>query len=241
MKNIKLLGLLFTILLIGMACHKSSGGISSPASLNIINAIANSQPIIPVLGTSGAIQYFNSAQTVSYGNAQLYSPLSGPNSLYIVQNTDTLQINSKVELFSGTLNLTEGGIYSFFLTGDTTAVDTFFVQDQIPAYSDSTSGVRFVNLSPGSGPMSINLQGNPASQTEFSNLGYKQISSFKAYPANSSIPGNYTFVVHDQVSGDSVVYTWTYSLYKNNTIVIAGSENPSSVNYPINAFQVNNF
>jgi Domain of unknown function (DUF4397) len=241
MKNITSIVWLFALQLIAISCHKSSGGTSSPASLNIINAIPTSQPIIPVLGTTDTIQYFDNAPTVSYGSSQLYSPLSGRNSLYIVQFTDTLQINSKVDMFSGTLNLHAGGIYSFFLTGDTTAVDTFFVQDQIPAYSDSTAGVRFVNLSPGSGTMTVNLQGNPASQTEFTNLGYKQISAFKAYPANSSVPGNYTFVVHDPVSGDSVVYTWGYSLYKNNTIVIAGSENPSSSDYPINAFQVNNF
>jgi hypothetical protein len=224
-----------------MACHKSSTVVISPGSLNIINAIPTSQPVIPVLGTTQPVQYFASAQTVSYGNAQIYSPLNGPNILYIVQSTDTTEITPKFEMFSGTLTLTAGGIYSFFLTGDTSAVDTFFVQDHIPVYPDSSAGVRFVNLSPGSGPMSINLQGNPITQTEFSNLGYKQISAFKAYSASSGAPGNYTFVVHDQASGDSVVYSWSYSLYKNNTIVIAGSENPSSNDYPINAFQFNNF
>ncbi len=227
---------------IAMACHKSSTVAVSPASLNIINAIPTSQPIIPVLGTTETIQYFGNAQMVSYGNAQLYSPLSGADSLYIVQITDTLEINPKFEMFSGTLNLAPGGIYSFFLAGDTSAVDTLIVQDHILAYTDSSAGVRFVNLSPGSGPMSINLQGNPSTQTEFpSTPAYKQITSFKAYSASSSAPGSYTFVIHDQVSGDSVVYSWSYSLYKNNTVVIAGSENPSSIDYPINVFQVNNF
>jgi hypothetical protein len=240
MKNIKLIGLLLVVQFIVMACHKSSV-VVSPASLHIINAIPTSQPIIPVLGTTGAIQYFDNAQSISYGKAQLYSLLSGSNSFYIVQRTDTIEISPKFDMLSGMLNLTAGGIYSFFLAGDTSAVDTFFVQDYIPVYTDSSVGVRFVNLSSGSGPMNINLQGNPATQTEFSNLGYKQISAFKPYSANSSAPGSYTFVIHDQVSGDSVVYSWSYSLYKNNTIVIAGSENPSSNDYPLNAFQMNNF
>jgi hypothetical protein len=228
MNYINLIGIVIVIQLVAMGCHKSSSVLVSPSSLNIVNAIPTSQPIIPVLGTANAIVYFGNAESINYADAQLYSPLSGPNSLYIVQSTDTLEINPKFEMFNGTLNLVSGGIYSFFLCGDTTAVDTFFVQDHIPVYNDSSAGVRFVNLSPGSGPMNINFQGNPATQTEFSNLAYKQISTFKAYSASSSAPVNYTFVIHDQVSGDSVVYSWSYSLYKNNTIVIAGSENPSS-------------
>jgi hypothetical protein len=241
MKYVKEIGLLFVAQLGSMACHKSSAVVISPASLNIINAIPTSQPIIPILGTTGPIEYFGNAQTVYYGNAQLYSPISGPNSLYIIQSTDTTEINPKLDMFSGTLNLSSGGIYSFFLAGDTSSVDTFFIKDNIPVYSDSSAGVRFINLAPASGPMSINLEGNPVTQMEFSNLGYKQISAFKAYSANNSAPGSYTFVIHDEVSGDSVVCSWYYYVYKNNTIVIAGSENPSSSDYPINAFQINNF
>lgn len=222
-----------------LGCHKSSTPVA-PVSLNVVNAIATSQPIIPVLGTTDTILYFSNALSIGYGATQLYSPLSGPTILYVVQGTDT--VPSKEKLFNGTLNLVAGGIYSFFLAGDTTKADTLLVQDHIPLYSDSSAGLRVVNLSPGSQPISITLNGNPASQMEFSGLGYKQISSFKTYAANSSVVNNqYVFVIRDQASGDSLTtYTWNYPLFKNNTLVIAGSEDPTS-STPLLVFSVNNY
>lgn len=239
MKYLFSLALIVNMLIFTLACNKSNTTINSPASLNIINAISNSQPVIPVLGTTGSIQYF-SATTVSYGTGQLYSPISGPNSIYIVQGTDTA--NPKLRLFNGTLDLAAGDIYSFFVGGDTTNTDTLFVQDHIPVHNDSTTGVRFVNLSPGSGPISITLDGNPASQTEFDGLGYKKISSFKTYPANLGASGSqYVFVIRDQATGDSLTsYFWNGFLFKNNTIVISGSEDPAS-STPLMLFQVNNY
>ncbi|HWK07714.1 MAG TPA: DUF4397 domain-containing protein [Puia sp.] len=228
----------FAVSLTILSCHKSGTPVA-PVSLNVVNAIAGSQPIIPVLGTTDTILYFSGALTVGYASAQLYSPLSGPNLLYVVQNTDTAP--SKEKLFNGTLNLSAGAIYSFFLAGDTTKADTLLVQDHIPLYNDSSAGVRFVNLSPGSQPINITLNGNPVSQTEFSGLGYKQISSFKTYAANSSVGGNYLFVIRDQATGDSLTsYPWYYSLYKNNTLVISGSEDPAS-STPLQVFSVNNY
>ena len=221
-------------------CHKSNNTITAPASLNIINAIATSQYVIPVLGTTDSIQYFSSAQSIYYGSTQLYSPISGANIIYVVQGTDTA--DPKQRLFNGTLNLLAGGIYSFFLSGDTTKADTLFVQDNIPYHADSAVGVRFVNLSSGSQPISVNLAGNLPTQTEFSGLGYRQASSFKTYVANSSIAGDqYVFEIRDQASGNLLsTYTWYYTRYKNNTLVISGSEDPAS-STPLQVFSVNNY
>ncbi|MES1249613.1 MAG: hypothetical protein ABUL46_02970 [Chitinophaga rupis] len=223
-----------------IGCHKSNNTITAPASLNIVNAIAGSQPVIPVLGTTDTIQYYSSAAMIGYTSTLLYSPLSGPNILYVVQKTDTAP--SKEKLFNGTLNLDAGGIYSFFLSGDTTKADTLFVRDQIPVYSDSSTGVRFGNLSPGSQPFTITLNGNTPSQTEFSGLGYRQIASFKNYIANSSVIGNnYKFVIRDQASGDSLMtYQWNYPRFKNNTLVIAGMKDSVGVK-ALRVFSVNNY
>src|SRR5580658_3908700 len=100
MKQIELIAFMAIYLTI-LSCNKNSGGLSSPASVNIVNAITTSKPLIPVFGTNGSIQYFASAQTVGYGSSALYSPLSGPNSLYIVQNSgaDTLLTDPKLLMF----------------------------------------------------------------------------------------------------------------------------------------------
>jgi hypothetical protein len=243
MQYLKYILIIFSIHTIFSCCRKTGGQLISPASLNIINAIPSSQPVIAVLGTEQAIQYFASAPTVSYGSAQLYSPQSGKNTLYIVQATDTTEINPKTEMFNGVLKLAPGGIYSFFLAGDTTAVDTLFVQDNIPYYgSDSSAGVRFVNLSPGSLPMTVTIEGNPITQTEFSGLAYKTVSTFKTYLANSSVPNSsYMFVVRDQATGDSLTsFSWNYTTFKNNTLVLSGSE-AAGASIPLQVFQYNNY
>jgi hypothetical protein len=223
-----------------VACHKSNGAISAPASINIVNAIAKSNSIIPILGTSDAIQYYSSAMTIGYGSGQLYSPSSGPMPLYIVQGTDTS--DPKQRIFSGMFDLRAGGIYSFFLAGNAAAPDTLLVQDNIPVHNDSTAGIRIVNLSPGSQAISITLDGNSASSSEFNNIAYRQVTPFKTYMANGSVVGSqYTFVIRDQSSGDSLTsITWNYQLFKNYTLVISGSEDPAS-STPIMGFFINNY
>ncbi|SRR5579862_1537727 len=239
--RLKILLPVIAFLLIAEACHKSGSVTVAPTALNIINAIPNSQPIIPILGTQAPIQYFGNAQSIGYTGSAVYSPLNGSNTLYIVQNTDTTAIDPKFELFNGTIDLAAGGIYSFFLAGDSVAPDTLFVQDQIPAYSDSSAGVRFVNLTTGSMPMSVTIEGNPATQAEFSNLAYKTVSSWKKYLSSSAVPGYYNFTIRDELTGDSLTsFSWNYALFKNNTLVISGSEVIGS-NEPIQVFQMNNF
>lgn len=236
----------FCVLLLGSltACKKQIGILPAEpiSSITVINAMPNSQPIIPVFGIDTALEYFINAQMIGYTNAQVYSPVSGSDGLYIVQESDTSEIGGKLEMFNGTLKLQAGGIYSFFLAGDTIQTDTLFIQDNIPNYSDSSAGVRFVNLATGSEAISVNIQGNLPTQTEFSNLNYKNVSNFNKYAANSNVPNSsYVFEIRDQ-GNDSLLLTWTwnYTLFKCNTLVISGSENALSLT-PLQVFQVNNY
>jgi hypothetical protein len=201
-----------------MSCHKS-GDAGGAVSLNVVNAMAKSTSIIPVIGSDAGISFFKTAQTVTYGNAQFYSPWSGANPLYIASGAD-----SSRRLYSGNFNLAPGKIYSFFLAGDTTKPDTLFIQDEIPVYSDSAAGIRLVNLMPDSKGVKVNITGNASTQTEFSDLGYRQSSSFKKYAATGSVSGSkYIFEVRNQADSLLATYTWSYTRYKNNTLVLAGS------------------
>jgi hypothetical protein len=237
-RQIIMVSLSVLILLILIGCRRENGVGAPPASLNIINAIPTSNPVIPVLGTSDTIQFFGTAQSISYPGSFEYSPPAGSNLLYIVQNEDTARLDLKQTLFNGTLDLMNGGIYSFFLAGDTSSPDTMLIKDNIPTYTDSSAGVRFVNLSTGSLPMSVNIQGNSPTQMEFSALGYKGVSSFNKYLANSGEQGEYTFEVRDQGTGNLLTtFTWYYTLFRNNTLVISGSEALGA----IQILQVNNY
>jgi len=206
------------LLLPFMSCHKS-GDAGGTVSLNVVNAMAKSNPIIPVIGSDAGITFFKTAQTVTYGNAQFYSPYSGTNPVYIASGAD-----SSRRFFSGNFNLSPGKIYSFFLAGDTTKPDTLFIQDDIPVYADSAAGIRLVNLMPDSKGVKVNITGNAGTQMEFSDLGYRQTSPFKKYAATAGVSGSkYVFEVRNQADSLLTTYTWSYTRYKNNTLVLAGS------------------
>ena len=226
-------------ILVGLAACQKYGKIPGAplSSVTIVHAMPAGHAIVPVFGPLPPT-YYATRVRINYGSSLLFSPQVDSNALQIVPITDTV-----FTIFQGKMNLVNGGIYTFFLAGDTTKPDTMWVKDEIPVYSDSSVGVRFVNLAAGGKAISINLAGNdPTSQTEISSLGYLHISSFKKYLANSSVTGNkYKFEIHDQASGDSLTtYTWNYQRFKNNTIVIAGSTDPGS-GIPLKTFILNNF
>ncbi len=204
MKVSKLIMIPAVLIVMVSGCHKSGGVVVSPASITVVNAVVNSQPVIPVFGTTGPITYFTSAQTVGYGGFQLYSPLSGANSLYVVQNTstDTILNGHNSYFFNGTLNLIAGGITRSSWWALIRSMLILYLCGIIsPIHADSTVGIRFINLSPGSNAVSINIQGN-ANGSEVSSLAYKGMTSFKSYAATSAFLSNgYTFEFRDATSG----------------------------------------
>jgi hypothetical protein len=105
----------------------------------------------------------------------------------------------------------------------------------------SSRALRKPVSSSDSKPITVNLQGNLPTQTEFGPLAYQQISSFKSYSVISNVGGVYNFEIRDQASDSLLLtYGWNYPYFKNNTIVISGSEAISS-STPLQVFQVNNY
>jgi hypothetical protein len=219
------------LLLSAMDACKKNNPPSGIASLNVIPA-ALDVPSIYVYSTATPSSFYLQQSPIANSSAGEFGITAGPDTISIVNTSDTAG-----DLFKGVLDCKPGGIYSFYLTGSSSKLDTLFMQDQIPHYADSSAGVRFINLTPGSTPISINLAGNTPEQTEASGLGYKQISGFKAYPAFASVGGTYIFEIRNQVN-DSLLttFSWNFTVRKNNTIVISGLESTG-----LNIFQVNNF
>jgi hypothetical protein len=236
------------------------------ATLNVVNALPNSAPLMLVQGSiSSAIGDFSNISGLSYGNTFVLTPASGSETFYAVQgNADTTSAGSKGSdfMFSGTLNFKAGGIYSLFITGlDTTNPDFLFVQDTLPVITDSAVGIRFINLSTGSNPMSINLEGS-SNGSEVGNLPYKGITSFKQY-VNNSTTIDYLFVVRDATTGDSLTQfdflasgsgnngngltdpsnsqnNGTLLTFKHVTIAVYGSESTNSSN-PLSTMLIDNY
>jgi hypothetical protein len=208
-----------TLVVLWTSSCKKSDSVPVPATVNIVHAIANGKPIIPVFG-SDAITYFKAAQTISFGSGAIYSLPDGHRPLYLAKSTDTLN-----RIYNNEVDVQAGGMYSLFFAGDTSKPEAVFTQDEIPVYTDSLAGIRFINLSPASGPIKINVKGTDIAKADFINLAYKQISDFKPFTATAAITGNrYIFEIRNQANDSLLLtYTWTYTRFKNNTLVFSGA------------------
>ena len=187
-------------------CKKDSVS-SNLASVNITNAI-----------TGGAIlKYGANSSTIANNSYVQFKVGGGSNNIYVYAATDSLH-----PYFNQTMDLENGGVYSLFLLGGlSAAIEGLLIKDTIPFQSDSTAGVRFVNLSSNSNLLNVSLSTTPTVM-EVSNLGYKQYTSFKTYPAKSS-NANYIFQIR-KASDNSILTTYTLSTprFANVTLVIRG-------------------
>ena len=195
------------------ACKKASvPPTSATAAFNFVNAMIGVSPLVVQFNNRPVIfSTLATSNKLNYGAANLFSPLNGNVTIAFIQSTDTTHT-----LFKGTFELQNYNAYSFFLTGNVNQPDTMLVHDQLPYYapSDSVGGVRFVNLSTGSNPVSVDIKGQP-NGSEVQSLSYKAITGFKAYPATSKV-SSYIFEFRDTASG-SLLTSYTFSGVNNST------------------------
>ena len=247
-----------------VGCQKTTTAppVSGAAALTVVDAIPNTGLVIPVLNSSSAVVYFGNAMNIGYGGFNEYSTIVGNDTAYVVQdNGDTLNFGPKGTnlLFDEILSLKAGGIYSLLLCGaDTTSTDYLFTTDSLPYHgpTDSLLGIRFVNLSAGSNPISINLEGS-SNGSVISRLPYKSITAFNSYLCNSATQ-DYFFVIRDATTGDSLTQfdfllsgstnngygltdpnTGNLLTFKNVTIAIYGSE--TNANFPLSTLFIEDF
>jgi hypothetical protein len=161
----------------------------------------------------------SSSNKINYGASNVFSLVAGDITTALVQSADTTHA-----LFSGTLNLQNNGIYSLYLCGTTAQPDTVFMQEHLTAHSltDSVAGIRFINLSPGSSPVSVDIKGQ-ANGSEAASLSYKGRTGFKIYKADYTV-ASYIFEFRDGATGNLLA---TYTL---NGVNNASSASLNSTN-----------
>lgn len=186
--------------LVCMCCKKEAPAPGS-ASLTIVNAMPGSKPLSINFRNEGPVPYLT-GRRLEYKLVEVLKAYSGPQRLRLFQYPDTA--NKDVPLFDLQLDLPIGSVNTLFLSGTVNAPDTLFTRDAIPffAATDSAMAIRFVNLSPGSAPISINRKGL-ANGSEVSSIAYNTITGFNNYAATSNI-SKYVFEFRDAVSGDSI-------------------------------------
>ena len=203
------------------------------ASVNVVNAVINASAI-KVNTTGSNITYASYTDSVKFGAFKLYSLNAGSEApLSIVATADTTKF-----LFNASLSINAGEMYSLFLAGQYPAADTVWVREAFNNYTDSLIGVRFINLSPNSSSVKINIKGN-TTQNEVASLGFKQFTDFKQYVAKSA-NANYQFEVRDAVTSALLTnFTLTYTRFHNHTLVIKGLAGVTSGANAFSVFSVN--
>lgn len=232
MKTIKIIYIILT--LIGVSCSLTAckkDVIPTTAALNIINA-SSDIPSLSVNFTLSPIPFYKQQGLLSYGSSIEYGQPSGIVPLTLVSATDTSN-----HLFQGNLNLAAGGIYSLYLYGSLPKIDTLFLKDVIPVHQDSTIGVRFINLSGDSGPVSVDVQGGAS--VDFTNVAFKKLTAFRSYPFTAAIMNNggYTFEVKDAGGNILTSFSANLKIFQNTTMVVCGSKANSNVE----VIQINNY
>jgi hypothetical protein len=217
-----------------LSCSKESAR-TGTASLSIVNAVPNSASLVTNFSGTEPIVWYNNALKLEYAKMdikQFTSAYSGEQPLAIYRLPDTAAHSAP--LYNLVLDLQPGAMHTLFLTGTLAAPDTLFTTDWPPHHdlADSTLGIRFVNLSAGSNPVSVNIIGN-ANGSEVSSLPYKGITDFKIYKATSQITG-YKFEVRDAGTGallgsvDVTGFNISYNnarRYRNFTLAYMGLPN----------------
>lgn len=174
------------IALIFASCKKSEIKTSPLASITTVNAIYT--------GTTAKLG--SNATTISNNaSAQLAVRAGTEQTLYVWPTGDSAHPYYNNPKFAPA----DRDVYSLFLTGTPGAPEGILVKETIPYRTDSTAGIRFINLSPNTNgkPLFITLS-SASSTVDVNNLGYKQYNTFKSYPGlyNSA----YTFEVRNDTS-----------------------------------------
>lgn len=195
------------------SCRKAETARTPYSSLKIINMVVN----------GGTVKKGSSLLTVASNTDANFSITAGSEQLYIFPVTDSLK-----PYYQNSFASVEGEIYSLFLGGTTASVESVLIKETLPNRSDSSFGVRFINLSPGSPAIKVTLS-TSATTSEFSNLAYKQFSEYKTYSATAANP-TYTFQVRN-ASTDAVITSFTVTgttiasgipVFRNITLVLRG-------------------
>lgn len=244
MKFIRYIFIITVTQLFFISCKKDDIRKENVSAVTVVNAVAGSSSLIADFTGSRPYVYFNNAPQVDYNSSHEYSIASGSVPAVVYQTSDTTHA-----VYKKSMTLEPRTIYSLYLAGtDPANPDALLTTDNIPYYNpaDSLTGVRFINLSPGT-TVSVNIQG-AASGSEAASLAYKSLTTFKSYKATYKID-NYTFEFRNAGTGD-VLATYTLdginngigsntstNQWRNRNVTIVLSGLPGSQN----AFEVNNY
>lgn len=220
----KTLHILFSVVLTMMvttSCKKEiTAKISGTSALTLVNGVASNPYFITDFnGDQPNSSYYSKMNTIAYGAFSFFNSYSGTQKLALYKVPDTTA-NSK-PVFNLSLDLPVNDIHTLFLMGTPQDPDQLFLSSKLPDHlpADSVMGIRFIHMSKGSPPVTVNLAGKP-NGSEADNLNYKTITAFKNYAAHTKI-SSYTFEFRDKATGQLL-----------GTCLIDGVNNSGGATFP---------
>ncbi|MES2458462.1 MAG: hypothetical protein V4594_23105 [Bacteroidota bacterium] len=234
MKKKILISYIFAILF-AMACKKDDPKYYATTNLNVVNAAVGAGGIKVNSGISSGFLWSKTA-SVAYGASALYGATPETHTIIVVPASDTTKV-----LFNKTFKMQP--INTLYFAGQYPNIDTLFrVEHNLPVVSvgavpDDSMYIRFVNLSPNSPSLSINLKA--VTSKEINALDYKSISEFKKYSALATT-SNYVFEVRNATT-NLILTSFTVNVsnnrYRTLALVIKGLVGASGAD-ALSVFQV---
>jgi hypothetical protein len=217
MKRILYLAIATTII---SSCKKDEVKTTPLTSINITNAVVG--------GTTAKLG--SNATAISNNGYAPLAVVAGTNSLYVYPVGDSAHPYYTNDKFTSN----DREVYSMFLGGIPTAVDAIMVKETIPYRTDSTAGIRFINLANNNGALNVTLSTTPA-VNEVTGLAYKSLTEFKTYPGLYNSAPTFQVRKADGTLLTSFAFTTsTVPRFANVTLVIRPNGTGVSV------FRVNN-
>jgi len=200
---------ILTLALLTVTACKKSATLSLPsASLLVANGVVG----------GGTLTLNPTVQTVGNNAWNIFPLLPGDGNIDLSNKA----VTPAVSYYKGTIKVADLDNYSLFLGGASPAqVDAVLIKESYQNYNDSVCGVRFINLSPNSNPISVNLAGS-ANGSEVSSLAYRSYSDFKQYPATKA-NASYIFEIRDAGTGNKITsYSLPTPYFHNVTLMLGG-------------------
>jgi hypothetical protein len=193
---LNLFSILIFLLAFGACKKETTQPGAGTSGLTIVNGVVGSNVLRTNFnGTKLGVPYYRNLDILYYGYSKSYNSYSGQLQLGLYQDTTSKPV------YNLSLEVPVNTIHTLFLMGTPQEPEQLYTTDQLPyhAPADSVIGIRFVNISRGTAPVSVNLVGQ-ANGSEVQSLSYKGATSFKNYPAGLAI-SSYKFEFRDQASG----------------------------------------
>ena len=227
-----------------IACGEEDN-VQFPTSLNVFHAV-NEAPSVHVDYFEEEISLSGNPVLTFGANIQLVLPSDQERGINFISAQDTTRV-----LLQETVRFGEGEIHSLFLAGTGENIESVLIEDLPKTFTDSIMGIRFINLSPDSGPISVNVEGE--TNTIGSSLDYRVASDFNELPATREA-GEYTFEFRD--SNGELLTSTTFDplplprssrdrplqrVFKNMTFVLVGLRDDGDGVSTLSVKMVDNF